>query len=206
MGRVVAPSKLIYRLRLMLVDVEPPVWRIVQVPGNVTLYRLHLILQAAMDWTNSHLYAFLVGPLEYGYPDHEYGQPIIDGDSVQLHEIMRWPGTACGYLYDFGDDWHHILYLEAVEGRQEGVAYPRCLAGSGACPPEDVGGVTGYTEFLQVLTEPTHEEHDHFVQWAGGAFDPHAFDLDVTNQSLRRFQPRDRRSVTPPPPPDPSRP
>ncbi|WP_425111168.1 plasmid pRiA4b ORF-3 family protein [Burkholderia anthina] len=61
---------------------------------------------------------------------------------------------------------------------------PLCLDGQNACPPEDVGGVPGYADFLDAITDPTHEEHDHFLEWCGGSFDPAAVDLVLANQLL----------------------
>ena len=42
----------IAHLRIRLDDVEPPVVRRVEVPLTIRLDRLHLVLQAAMGWTN----------------------------------------------------------------------------------------------------------------------------------------------------------
>ncbi|MCL4545607.1 MAG: plasmid pRiA4b ORF-3 family protein [Chloroflexi bacterium] len=88
-SKLLPPSTLIHRLRITLMEIKPPVWRVVEVPASLTLYCLHLILQAAMGWTNAHLYMFIVGTQEYGYPDEEFETDIIDGKLVKLHEIMR---------------------------------------------------------------------------------------------------------------------
>ncbi|WP_256097679.1 plasmid pRiA4b ORF-3 family protein [Burkholderia cenocepacia] len=40
------------------------------------------------------------------------------------------------------------------------------------------------TSTLEAITDPTHEEHDHFLAWCGGSFDPAAFDLVLANQQL----------------------
>jgi hypothetical protein len=77
-----------------------------------------------------------------------------------------------------GDDWEHVLEFEELVPA-EGGAYPRCLAGAGACPPEDVGGTHGYKAFLQVIRDARHPERESMLQWAGGwaggSFDPDAF-------------------------------
>lgn len=59
-----------------------------------------------------------------------------------------------------------------------------CIQGQRACPPEDVGGMWGYYYFLEAIQDPDHEEHDKYLEWVGGAFDPEAFDLDEVNQAL----------------------
>jgi hypothetical protein len=63
-----------------------------------------------------------------------------------------------------------------------------CLAGKRACPPEDVGGVWGYIEFLEAIRDPEHPEHEEQLEWAGGEFDPEAIDLDEVNRELAKIQ------------------
>ena len=61
---------------------------------------------------------------------------------------------------------------------------PICLTGRNACPPEDVGGVPGYIEFLDAIIDPAHEGHHRLLDWCGGSFDPAAFDLQELNERL----------------------
>jgi hypothetical protein len=63
-----------------------------------------------------------------------------------------------------------------MESAEESLSYPRCMAGARRCPPEDCGGVHGYAEFLQVIANPRDLEHHSTLQWAGGKYDPEAFD------------------------------
>ena len=55
------------------------------------------------------------------------------------------------YEYDFGDGWEHALVVEARAVAQDGAVYPACVAGEGACPPEDCGGSRGFAQFKAVL-------------------------------------------------------
>jgi hypothetical protein len=48
--------------------------------------------------------------------------------------------------------------------------------GPGAVRPRDCGGVHGYAEFLQIISDRHHPEHRSMLEWAGGAYDPDAFD------------------------------
>jgi hypothetical protein len=66
--------------------------------------------------------------------------------------------------------------------------WPTCLAGKNACPPEDVGGTGGYMEFIEAISDPTHEEHIAMWRWAGGPFDPQGFDVNATNFALRNLK------------------
>jgi len=43
-------------------------------------------------------------------------------------------------------------------------------------PPDDVGGVFGYEEFVSIMKDPQHEEHDEMVEWYGDIYDPEEFD------------------------------
>jgi hypothetical protein len=44
------------RLRVRLLDVEPPGLRVIDVPSQVMLPELHDLLQAGLGWTSSHLH------------------------------------------------------------------------------------------------------------------------------------------------------
>ena len=177
----------IYQLTVTLVDIEPPIWRRIQVPADITLARLHTVLQVTMGWLDYHLHAFRVGDVEYGRPDPEYvamGVELKDDRRAKLSKIAPEVGTRFTYQYDFGDNWEHEIVVEEILPSEPRVRYPRVLAGGRACPPEDVGGIPGYADFLEVIGDPTDEEHEHFVEWSGGAFDPEAFDVDAKNREF----------------------
>ncbi|QQS49610.1 MAG: plasmid pRiA4b ORF-3 family protein [Acidobacteriota bacterium] len=65
--------------------------------------------------------------------------------------------------------------------------YPRCIDGAGACPPEDVGGVWGYKEFLEAIHNPDHTNHEQYLAWIGGSFDPERFSVGRVNRLLKRY-------------------
>jgi hypothetical protein len=189
-----APTS-IHQLKVTLTGTKPPIWRRIQVASSINLRRLHDVIQAAMGWTQSHLYQFELGDVCYGEPDPEYGMPIRSAKSTPLRRIAPEPGAKFTYQYDFGDNWQHQIVVEKVLPPEPGVAYPRCVAGRRACPPEDCGGVWGYAEFLEAIRDPEHEEHEAMLEWVGGAFDPEAFDLREVNQVLTNLGPSpwDRR-------------
>jgi hypothetical protein len=84
--------------------------------------------------------------------------------------------TKSEYVYDYGDNWEHTVKLEKILPRQKGIKYPVCTDGKRACPPEDCGGPWGYEEFLGAIANPDHEEHEEWLEWAGGEFNPECFD------------------------------
>ena len=61
----------IARLKITLDDVKPAVLRRIEVPVTIPLDRLHLAIQAAMGWTNSHLYEIRAGDVGWGVPDSD---------------------------------------------------------------------------------------------------------------------------------------
>jgi hypothetical protein len=88
-------------------------------------------------------------------------------------------------------DPQHFPVLRAERGK----LYPVCVEGARACPPEDVGGVWGYEEFLEAIADPEHEDHDELQEWAGGSFDPEAFDPAAATGAMHRGLPDWRRMV-----------
>ncbi|WPZ23029.1 plasmid pRiA4b ORF-3 family protein [Sulfitobacter faviae] len=164
---------LIARLRIILNDVEPMPMRHIEVPLKIRLDRLHEVIQAAMGWTDTHLYEFRVGDAGWGMPDPDgfYDGPM-DAKKMTLEKLLDQTATrTIQYVYDFGDDWDHSIRIERVGEATQGVTYPRLLKPAGACPPEDVGGAWGYEEFLEALADPDHEQHEDMVHWSGGDFD-----------------------------------
>ena len=178
----------IYQLKVTLRESKPPIWRRLQVRNDATLSQLHQTLQVAMGWTDSHLHQFAVGSVWFGEPYPEEGLDVIDEQLVSLGQIVRRVKDKFVYEYDFGDSWRHDVVVEDVLKPDPDVRYPICLAGRRHCPPEDVGGMWGYSRFLEAIADVDHPEHDHFLEWIGGPFDATAFDVDEINRHLRRIR------------------
>jgi hypothetical protein len=180
-----AATPQVYQFKLVLVGVEPPIWRRIQVPETYSFWDLHVALQDAMGWLDYHLHVFRVARpgtgevKQIGIPDDdpfEGDKPTLPGWEIPITRYFSRPGTTVPYEYDFGDGWEHELTLEAILPRQAGQQYPLCVDGARACPPEDCGGVYGYENVLTVIQDPTHEEHESMLEWLGGRFDPDRFD------------------------------
>lgn len=196
----------IARLKIVLDDVEPAVMRRIEVPLDLRLDRLHTVLQEAVGWTNSHLWEFRIRDIGFGIPDPEWGSgdgPIDARKTTLLAVIEDTGAQSFRYLYDFGDGWEHSIRIERIEPALADVGYPRLLAASGRCPPEDVGGPWGYQEFLEALADPKHERHGEMVEWWGDSFDPDDIDIDAIGAELLRLgkswtrKPRTRSSRAP---------
>lgn len=182
-----------YQIKVSLRGVRPPIWRRLRVPAGITLGQLHDVLQVAMGWSDYHMHVFEVGSARYGMPDPELG--FRDDRKARLATVAPTVGSRLQYEYDFGDSWQHDIVVEEVleAGCGEGEEYPVCMAGRRACPPEDCGGAWGYQHLLEVLADPTHEEHEHLSEWVGGPFEPGAFDRNVVNDVLRTMSTGRRR-------------
>lgn len=183
-----AQMQRIYQLRISLDEAEPSVWRRLWVSDTLTLAKLDRVLQAAMGWRNSHLHDFIIEGQSYGMPSDEYPDELPPPLDDRRHTVGGSLGTTVqrfSYLYDFGDHWQHTVVVEQIMLPNEINTWPLCLAGRNACPPEDVGGLGGYEEFLLAMHEPTHEEHDAMWRWCGGPFDPTGFDVNAANAAIR---------------------
>jgi hypothetical protein len=165
----------IARATIELEGVEPPVRRVVDLPLAISLADLHEIVQAAMGWTNSHLYQFVVGETPYGVPDPDWDDPEMpmrDAARAPLADLLAGREGRIAYVYDFGDDWVHRIAITPLDIAEADASYPRLVEGTGRCPPEDVGGVTGFFEFLAAITDPRSREHREMLRWYGGPFEP----------------------------------
>jgi hypothetical protein len=184
--RWVPPTKNTLQLKVTLKYVQPPIWRRLLAPDNITLGDLHGVIQLAMGWTNSHLHAFRIGSVEYGMAEMNEGIGLstADEDTVLLRQLIKRKGQRFSYEYDFGDGWLHEVLVEKIEPARE--PHPRvvCLAGKRACPPEDCGGVPGYAEVLRVLKKVGTEDDSSFRDGVGD-YDPEHFDLDEVNRQLQ---------------------
>jgi hypothetical protein len=181
----------IIEIKVALEYIEPAITRVLQVPSTIRLDRLHLIVQAAMGWTNSHLYMFEAGGATWGLPDPDFGGDDLPANKTTLAELIEDTGTrTIRYIYDFGDSWEHKLEIGNIIDPVPGDLYPRLTDISGRCPPEDVGGFPGYEQFLEAMADPKHPEHAHLKDWYGGNFDPKIPDSDEHRFEVLRLAKR----------------
>ena len=175
----------IARLRIELQEIEPTIWRRIEVPLSSTLLALHDFIQFAFCWTDSHLFEFEIGDRRYGQPeyDDDVDERLYKAASIRLKTVVDRGIEQFLYVYDFGDNWRHEIFIEDIRSGEPDIDYPVFVEGDRRGPPEDVGGVIGFMEFLEASRNPLHEEHESVVRWYGRRFEPD----DIDEQRVRMF-------------------
>ena len=175
---------MIYELKINLKGIKPKIWRTIQVDSNISLNELHHVIQISMGWTNSHLYSFKIDEIEYSLPEYNYDYHTY-GDS-RSYRLSDFQEESFGYLYDFGDYWeHNIQVIRKIEGKK--LLHPICFEGEGCCPPEDVGGIHGFKEFLDIMKDLSHPERKSYIVWYGSIFNPDKISLSKINSNLTKL-------------------
>ena len=179
----------IYQLRIRLTDLQPPIWRRVQVE-DCTLLKLHKIVQVSMGWENRRVWRFKIDSKEYGddVMDETYESDFISARKVKLSRFIEAGIKRLCYTYDFENKWAHTIDVENTLQADPTVNYPRCVDGKRACPPESCGGPCGYEKFLDGIADPDVVENEAMLEWMDADFDSEAFDLDAVNQKLSKIR------------------
>ena len=178
------------QLKITLCQSKPPIWRRVVVRADMTLDRLHRVIQTAMDWTDSHQHQFRVGRTYYRIPDREFDDlgDMLNERQYTVADLAPVAKRKFFYEYDFGDCWEHEVLVEQVLPPNPAFRHPVCLAGANHRPPEDCGGIPGYYGLVTVLADPKHKEHEGMKEWVGCGWDASRFDLEETNARLKRLK------------------
>jgi len=184
--RISVPAGTVYQLKVTVEGSDPPIWRRLLVPADVSLVTLHRIVQGAMGWNDSHLHQFILGDRRFSDPriDESGDLKFEDERKSFLSEVVG-VGETLQYQYDFGHGWVHEIVVEESQPPDRRLRHPACIGGARACPPDDVGGMAGYEELLVALAHPDHPQHDESHSRIGREFDPERFDVNAANQVLR---------------------
>ncbi|MFF0655569.1 plasmid pRiA4b ORF-3 family protein [Micromonospora tulbaghiae] len=178
----------IHQIKVSLRGARPPIWRRLEVPADITLARLHTLIQVAFDWHDSHLHVFETPYGSFGTPDPQLGHRAAS--RITLEQVAPAAGDKLRYTYDFGDNWEHDILVERVLDRDASATYPRCVGGRRAAPPEDCGGVWGYAELVEIVGDPAHPEHRERLDWLDlgdpADFDPARFDAKAVTAALQQ--------------------
>lgn len=172
-------------------DSYPNIWRRLDVPTDLTLLGLNDVIQAAFSWYHAHLWEFEVAGTTFvdrNLIEWE-DDSLIDAGQIDLKTLVRKQIRKFKYTYDFGDNWVHLVSIFKRSPKpQANLAYPALIVGERASPPEDVGGVWGYREFLEAIRDPKHPSHEMFSEWMDiDSFDPDQMEEESIRMRLARL-------------------
>lgn len=178
----------VYQIQISLIGSKPKIWRRVLIQSDLLLSDFHKVIQTSMGWTNSHLHQFIKDEIFYSerLPDDITREEMsnVDYVNMKVSDLLRKEEDRIIYEYDFGDGWNHDLILEKILPGDNELEFPICLAGKMNCPPEDCGGIRGYSDILEILKDTDHEEYESYIVWLGGKFNPAYFNIRKVNKLL----------------------
>jgi hypothetical protein len=196
----------VYYLRVTLKDSKPPIWRDILVPSDLTLEALHYVIQIVMGWGNCHVHQFIAEKVLYneGIEQNTGNENVfLDTFDQEKHDrnekkytvaqLLTKEEATIIYEYDLGDSWTHQIKLKKILPVDANAHQPRCIKGEKACPPEDCGGIWGYTDMLEMLrNSENHEDSENsektkMLTWSNEDFNPDHFDIEAVNRTLRHL-------------------
>jgi hypothetical protein len=181
----------VYQLKVTLDEIRPLIWRRIQVRGDISLFKLHKILQEVMGWQDYHLHRFEIEGESYSVISREadmLGDDFIDEKKVRLNRVIPGEKFKFAYEYDFGDSWYHTILVEKIFQPKEELKAPICLKGKRSAPQEDCGGTGGYTHVLRAFRNPKHPDHEDIMNWLEEGYDPEHFNVDEVNERLMKIR------------------
>lgn len=208
-----------YEIKIILRNSNPSIWRKVIVPSKITFEGLHDIIQIAIGWKNSYLYDFNIveenlritcdeeaidrynfySKIQLTEENDPYGhiakyieiKPMLSNNVKIDKYIMKYDSIE--YVYDFGDYWKHDVILERVFEDYKGNC-PICIEGTGACPPEDIGGIVEYEKFLEIINDKNHSDYDRLIDWAENSSYREIFNIsDINTNMTNEFKLKNRK-------------
>lgn len=186
------------QFKITLMDTNPSIWRRIQISEDCTFWDLHVAIQDSMGWEDCHLHMFAVKDpktvlrtkqkhrIFIGIPEDVSGD-MLAGWNTKVKDYLI-DSKEFTYEYDFGDSWEHLVEFEGYCGKDGNVTkYPICIDGEISCPPEDIGGIPGYYNYLEIMKNPSHPDHKEYREWYG-KYDEKSFDykkIKFTNPNVR---------------------
>jgi hypothetical protein len=194
---------LAYQLRIELRHFKPAIYRDVLVDPATPLPKLHKLVQAAMGWEDAHLHGFALPLKNESYhrvpgnrrfekgSDLDLGEPAQNEARYRLQDLLKAPRDKLLYLYDFGDDWEHLIMLKAVVETE--MALPHLLKAQQGCPPEDCGGPPGAEYWASIWYDRSHPEHEVALDMFG-EHEPGWLDIEALQRAVKKLQPKARKA------------
>jgi hypothetical protein len=164
-------------VRIDLIGAHPPIWRWLELWSDLTLDKVHALIQAVFEWENSQLHEFASlsadgTMVEQRFESHFQQEvskdmdlglggasPMGDEEEATLGSLLRKQGDMLFYTYDFGDSWEHKIALEKVLPADPGMPLAKCAGDAKAGPPDDCGGIWNYLQLVDMLKHPDHPDY-----------------------------------------------
>ncbi len=158
-------------LRIVLLEIVPPVWRRLRLPETLTLRQLDGVLRCVMGWAGDEAHRFRIGNALYGKTSD--GILLRDSRWVSLADVNA--AGAASFRYELVSDgtWEHEIVIESVADGTVQNQRLECLAGEGSWPPETCGGPDAYVDRVDYLAPDPADS---------------AVDLGAINQALDRLR------------------
>lgn len=177
-----------YQLKVAVKGSKPPIWRRCIIPSGITFSQLSTILNRVMGWAGYHQFEF-----EFYHMGLHIFEDIDDFNFVNIYDFAEASGTYIReymetngwftYTYDLGDCWDHRVTIEKIIPDYD-QNYPLVVKYKGECPLEDSGGIGGYYQKLEIMSDPGHPEHEEICDWAKLQGYEEAYDINEVNQVL----------------------
>lgn len=180
-------------IKISLIDSDPEIYRIVEVPSDIRLENFAAVINTAMGWEGYHMHLFQKGKTIYTTEESDDDllfapDKTVNSYSLSLGEILTRKGSHIEYEYDFGDSWRHLITLESQQAyKKDETQGVFLIDGANACPPEDCGGIYGYQKMLEALKQPHSKAAKEYREWLGKNFNAHKFNAKKVERELRDF-------------------
>lgn len=179
-----------FQLKIAIKNSKPPIWRRVIVPSGITFSQLSMILNEVMGWCGYHMFEFEfyhkeirlvenVEDLNAGYDTFDY----LEASENFIREYLE-ENDWFTYTYDLGDDWQHRVTIEKIIEDYE-YSYPQVIKYKGDCPVEDCGGIYGYYDCLDIISDENNPEYEERLEWLESQGYPNEYDMQEVNQTLK---------------------
>ena len=202
---------LIFQLKISINGAKPPIWRRILIWNYATFDELHELIQEYFDWDDMHLHEFRIVIQDYfkreltigsSYNNQDlYSKFDYDEDVTELYKFLSLEQSKVHYTYDFGDNWGVLIKLEKIFTKDELESYefiddlPVCIKGKKAGPPEDCGGIWGYSDILEALKNPDDPESGELLEWVGEDFDPAEITHEIISVKLPKKIPHIKNKI-----------
>ncbi|GAB6281077.1 MAG: hypothetical protein STSR0007_12330 [Thermovirga sp.] len=142
-----------------------------------------------MGWSDTHLHEFVIKDKHYlDMLESEEREDYAKESLLRLNSLVDRKLTDFPYVYDFDDNWKRKIKVEKTDFDEDGEwGNLYCIEGFGNCPSDDIGGIPGFEEFCEAVSDKKHPEYEVMKDWYGDDFERDFFSRDEVNMGLLFF-------------------